>query len=138
MATPPDEPSAPEGAPEQDESPIAEVSTNRIEVLNLCLVGAASLGSLWISREFAIGVLGGGILMAANFRVLVGVLRSVFLRGTARVANVAIYWVKFLAVMFLVGVLLVSFRVDVIGFVVGLSTILVAITAEAVLRLARR
>ncbi len=138
MATPPDEPSAPEGAPEQDESPIEEVSTNRIEVLNLCLVGAASLGSLWISREFAIGVLGGGILMAANFRVLVGVLRSVFLRGTARVANVAIYWAKFLAVMFLVGVLLVSFRVDVIGFVVGLSTILVAITAEAVLRLARR
>jgi hypothetical protein len=138
MTIPPDEPATPEGTPDQDESPIAEVSTNRIEVLNLCLVGAASVGSLWISREFALGVLAGGLLMAANFRVLVGVLRSVFLKGTARIANVAVYWLKFLGVMFLIGFLMVSFRVDAVGLLVGLSTILVAITAEAVLRLARR
>ncbi|MEW6490637.1 MAG: hypothetical protein AB1578_22340 [Thermodesulfobacteriota bacterium] len=141
MATPPDEPTepaVPEGAPEPDASPIAEVSTNRIEVMNLCLVAVASLAGLGISREFALGVFAGGLLMAANFRVLGGVLRSVFLRGTARLGNVAAYWLKFLGVMFLVGLLIVKFQVDVVGFLVGLSAILVAITAEAVLRLARR
>jgi hypothetical protein len=141
METRPDETTGSENTPEPDASPIAEVSTNRIEALNLGLVAVATLGGLGISREFAVGVLAGGVLMAANFRVIVGVLRSVFLKGSggaANVANVAIYWLKFLGVMFLVGFLVLKFRVDVIGFLVGLSTILVAITAEAVLRLARR
>lgn len=138
METPPDDSGGSEVSPEQDESPIAEVSTRRIEVLNLCILALACLGALWVSKAVALGVLAGGLLMAANFRVIVGVIRAVFLKGSTRMGNVAIYWLKFAGIMLLVGVLIVSFRVDAIGFLVGLSTILVAITAEAVLRLARR
>jgi hypothetical protein len=138
MEIPPDRTGEPQLAPEQEESPIAEVSTRRIEILNLCILAVACLGSLWVSGAFALGVLAGGVLMAANFRVIVGVIRSVFLKGSTRISNVALYWLKFAGIMLSVGVLIVSFRVDAIGFLIGLSTILIAITAEAVLRLLRR
>ncbi len=138
MKTPPEGMGGDEVAPGQEEPPTAEVSTRRIEVFNLCILVAASIASLWVSKAFALGVIAGGVLMAANFRVIVGVIRSVFLKGSTRVGNVAVYWLKFAGIMFLVGVLIVSYRVDPIGFLVGLSTILVAITAEAVLRLAGR
>ncbi|MDW7709854.1 MAG: hypothetical protein SCH98_05225 [Deferrisomatales bacterium] len=138
MASRPNEPAGPGAVTEPEAPPIGEVSTNRIEVLNLALVAAVSVAGLGVSREFATGALAGGVLMAVNFRVIVGVLRKVFLGGRARVGSAAVYWLKFLGLLLLVGVLVLKFRVDVIGFLVGLSTLLVAITAEAVLRLARR
>ena len=134
MGTPP-EPTGPDSTSEEEESPAGELSLTRIEVVNLILVGAASAGALWISRQFALGVLAGGLLMAANFRVIAGVMRAVFLRGSASLVNVGLYWVKFVAVMFLAGALILFFRVDAIGFLIGLSVILVAITAEALVRL---
>jgi hypothetical protein len=49
-----------------------------------------------------------------------------------------LYWLKFAGIMALVGVLILVFRIEVTGLLVGLSTILVAVTAEAVLRMAGR
>jgi len=138
MTTPADEAGGSEGYPGEDGPTPAEVSTRRIEVLNLALVALASAASLVISKDFAAGVVAGGLLMAANFRVIVGVIRAVFLKGSTRLGNVVIYWLKFAGVMALVGVLILVFQVDAVGFLVGSSTLLVAITAEAVLRLARR
>jgi len=134
MDAPPDRP-APADAAGSDEPSGAEVSTRRIEVVHVCLVAAASLAALLVSRAFALGVFAGGLLMIANFRVIVGVIRSVFLKETNRVGNVIFYWLKFVGVLGLVGVIVVKFRVDALGFLVGLSLILVAITAEAVVRL---
>lgn len=134
MDAPPDRP-APAEAAGPDEPSGAEVSTRRIEVVHVCLVAAASLAALLLSRAFALGVFAGGLLMIANFRVIVGVIRSVFLKETNRVGNVIFYWLKFVGVLGLVGVIVVKFRVDALGFLVGLSLILVAITAEAVFRL---
>lgn len=138
MGTPGDDAVGPEGLPGEGGSTPAEVSTRRIEAMNLALLGLASAASLAVSTGFALGVAAGGLLMAANFRIIVGVIRAVFLRGSARLGNVVIYWLKFAGVMALVGVLILVFRVDPIGFLLGSSTLLVAITAEAVLRLARR
>ncbi|MHB8765151.1 MAG: ATP synthase subunit I [Deferrisomatales bacterium] len=140
MKTPPDQRDAEvsPGAGEDEGPPIKEVSLGRIEILNVCLVAAAALASFWFSRAFALGVLAGGVLMAANFRVIVGVMRSVFVRGSANALNVGIYWLKFVGLMLLVGIVILVFRVDPIGFLVGLSLILVAITTEAALRLAGR
>ncbi len=138
MATPGDDAVGPGGLPGEGGSALAEVSTRRIEVTNLALLGLASAASLAVSAGFALGVAAGGLLMAANFRIIVGVIRAVFLEGSTRLGNVAIYWLKFAGVMALVGVLILVFRVDPIGFLVGSSTLLVAITTEAVMRLARR
>ena len=135
MGTPP-EPSDVEIPPEADDSPGGEVSIQRIQVINLGILAVASIASFWVSTAFVLGVVSGGVLMAANFRVLVGVIRAVFLKGSSSIAHVGIYWVKFVGVMVLVGVIVVTLRVDPIGFLVGLSTILVAVTTEAALRLA--
>jgi hypothetical protein len=134
MGTPPER-SDPEAPSEEEESLTGEVSVKRIEVLNVCLVAAASLASLWISKELALGVVAGGVLMAANFRVIAGVIGTVLRRGSPSRVHVAIYWLKFVGVLVVVGLLVLFFRVDVIGLLVGLSTIVVAVTAEAMLRL---
>jgi hypothetical protein len=132
----PTEQSEPEIPSGEGEDLGSEVSVRRIQILNLFLLAAISAASLWISKEFALGVVAGGILMAANFRVLAGVMRAVFLKGAGSLVHVGIYWAKFAGVLLLVGVLVLAFRVDPVGFLLGLSTILVAVTAEAVLRLA--
>ena len=135
MATAPD-PDAPEHT-DTGESPASdgEVSLTRIQVLNLVLV-AITAGGAWIfSRELAYGVLLGGALMAANLRIIVGVMRSVFGGGSGSIVNVGLYWVKFAAMMLLIGVLIAVFEIDPVGLLIGLSVFLLAITAEAVARL---
>jgi hypothetical protein len=135
MENPPDRHSS-ETPYEEDQSPAPEVSVKRIQIINVCILLVACLASLAISREFAVGIIVGGILMAANFVIITAVIRSVFLKGETSVLSIGIYWAKFVGVLVLVGVLILVFRIDVIGFLVGLSTILLAITTEAVLRLA--
>ncbi len=118
------------------ETASADVSVERIQVLNLAILAVALLASLFISLPFTLGVAAGGVLMAANFRVIVGLMRRVMLRGSRRFTYVGVYWAKFLGIMVLVGGCVVWLQVDVFGFVVGLSTVLVAVTVEAGLRLA--
>ena len=137
MGAPPEQ-SEPENPSGEEEDLGGEVSVRRIQIIDLLLIAAACAASLLISRELALGVLAGGILLAANFRVLAGVIRAVLLKGSGSLTQVGIYWVKLAGVMLLVGVLLIAFRIDPIGFLVGLGTILVAVTAEAVLRLDRK
>ena len=137
MATAPD-PDAPGGTDvEESVASGGEVSLTRIQVLNLVFVGIAA-GAAWtFSRELAYGVLLGGALMAANLRIIVGVMTSVFGKGSGSVINVGLYWAKFAGMMLLVGVLLAVFEIDPVGLLIGLSVFLVAITAEAVARLMR-
>ncbi len=134
MVTAPDV-EGPDAPYPQDESPWAEVSVRRIEALNIGLLAAIALGGLWVSQAFALGVVAGGLLMIANFRIIVGVIRSVFLKGSHSALNVGLYWFKFMAFMALVGMLVAVFQVDAIGVLTGLSVIVLAILVEGVLRL---
>ncbi|WP_025323880.1 ATP synthase subunit I [Deferrisoma camini] len=133
METPPETPDAPLGDAGDDAGEV--ISIRRIQVFNLVLTAVGTLVGLWLSRRFALGVLLGGLVMAANFKVMAAVLRSVFLKGSTSPVNVGLYWVKFAGLMLLVGVLVVKFRVDAIGLLCGLGAIFIAITMEAVLRL---
>ena len=130
------EPPAREDSP--DSSPGAEISVQRIQLLNLGVLALSFGAGFLVSVRFALGVLAGGVLMAANFKVIAGVVRSVFLDQTYAALNACFYWVKFLALMGLVGALVLWFRIDIFGCLLGLSTIVVAITLEAVLRLCGR
>ncbi len=138
METPPERPDPGLGGEPQEEEPAGGVSLRRIEGLNLALVGVGAAAGVWISPRFGLGVLVGGLVMAANFRIIAAVIRSVFLKGSTSPVNVAVYWAKFAGLMLLVGILILKVRVDAVGFLVGLSGILVAITLEAVLRLMGR
>jgi hypothetical protein len=113
-----------------------EVSIRRIQILNLCLVGLTSLGGLAVSAEFFWGALAGGVLMAVSFGIIAAVIKSVFTKSGISPLRIGIYWAKFAGILLIVGALILVFRVDPLGLLVGLSTILVAITVEAVLRLA--
>lgn len=126
------------GEQEDPGHPGKEVNLTRIEVMNLGLIVLAALAGWGLSQAFALGVLAGGALMGLNFRIIVAVMRAVFIRGSTSLVNVGGYWLKFVGVLAVVGVCILVFEIDPIGFLVGLSTILVAITAEAVLRLAGR
>jgi hypothetical protein len=113
-----------------------EVSLRRIEVLNLALIAAAALLSLGASRRFFWGVVAGGALNAANFRIITGVVRSMFLgRKGASALNAGLHWFSFAAVLGVVGALILWVRVDGVGFVVGLTTLLAAVALEGGLRL---
>jgi hypothetical protein len=122
----------------EETSPTGEVSIQRIQVLHLGLLAVAAVAGLLLSARFAAGVAAGGVLMAANFRVIAAVIRSVFLKQSAAILNAGLYWVKFLALMGLIGFIVLWFRVDIVGFLIGLTMIFVAVTLEAVLRLIGR
>ena len=113
-----------------------EASLRRIEVLNLALVVAASLLALGASRPFFWGVVAGGAVNAANFRIVAGVVRAMFLGGKrAGGLQAGLYWFKFTALLAVVGALILWVKVDGVGLVVGLTMLLVAIAVEASLRL---
>lgn len=133
--TPPDAPRAGEdpGGEEGD-----DFSVGRIEVINLVLVALASVASLRGSWPFFWGVLTGGLLMAANFRIIAGVMRAVFVGRGLTGLKVALYWFKFAALLGIVGALILWVKVDGIGFVVGLSTLLLAVVVEVALRVAAK
>lgn len=135
MGTPPER-TDPEAHPDESGSPTGEVSVQRIQAINLVILAAATLGALWVSKRFALGVLAGGALMAANFRVIASVVPRVLVKGSPSAAHAGIYWLKFTGMLTLVGVAVVFLRIDPVGLLVGLSTIFVAVTAEATLRLA--
>ena len=135
MATPPDPDDSQTTEAGPDEDPGAEVSLTRIQVLNLVFVVIAAGGAWCFSRELAYGVLLGGALMAANLRIIVGVMSSVFGGGSGSVVNVGLYWAKFAGMMLLIGVMLSIFAIDPVGLLIGLSIFLIAITTEAVARL---
>lgn len=135
VATPPDPEDFRAAEDAADEASGNEVSLTRIQVFNLVFVAAAALLALYFSRPMAYGVLLGGVLMAANLRIIVGVMTSVFGKGSGSMLNVGLYWAKFAGMMLLVGVLLAIFQIDPVGLLIGLSLFLLAISAEATLRL---
>lgn len=132
MTTPPEA----EGS-QAVETDANQVSLKRIQVLNLVFVVAGAGVALYFSREMAYGVLLGGALMALNLRIIVGVMRSVFGKGSGSVVNVGLYWAKFAVLMLAVGVLIAVFEIDPIGLLIGLSVFVLAISLEATSRLLR-
>ena len=137
MATAPDPDAQEHTDADEGATPGGEVSLTRIQVLNLVLVGVTAGGAWFFSRELAYGVLLGGALMAANLRIIVGVMRSVFGEGSGSIINVGLYWAKFAAMMLLVGVLIAVVEIDPVGLLIGMSVFLIAITGEAIARLMR-
>jgi hypothetical protein len=138
MTVIPSDPTGAEAPPEQEDSLAQEINLKRVQLLNLGIIAVAAPAFLLVSRDFALGVLAGGALMAVNLRIIIGVIRSVFLKGGTSVVNVGLYWAKFAGMLFLVGLLVLVVRIDALGFLIGLSTIVVAITAEAFLKMSGR
>ena len=100
------------------------------------------LGYLWQGQQFALGVLVGGLLVVVNFhwlhRNLKGLLEVVpelpeGQRGQAKAFFAARQLLRFFVALVLLFVLLRQDWINVIGLVVGLSTIVVTLMVVAVI-----
>lgn len=114
-----------------------DVSIRRIEIINVVLILAAVLAAFefW-TRDGAIGIFLGGTLSAASFRIIAAVIRAVLGKGVTGFWPVFTYWLKYLLMMGMVGILVLIYRIDAMGLLIGLSVIVPSIFAEAAIKLA--
>lgn len=113
-------------APEQ--RTVRRVSVQIAMLALLAPIVAAALGA---PRRMILGIVLGGLLAAANFLAIERISARV-VRGTVRTQSIlmALLVLKMTAVMVLVYVLLRTFGVDAVGFVIGLSTLVVGLGIE--------
>jgi len=125
--------------PAESESGNAEISTNRIEVVNLILV-AVTVGAFWLfsTPDRALGALAGGALAGGSFRVIAFSVKRLLETDRRRKWPGLLLWIKFSLIFVVVGVLILKVNIDVLGLLVGISLILPSIVFEAVCKLAAR
>jgi hypothetical protein len=79
---------------------------------------------VFFSRERALPVLCGGLLMAANFYVLRVLIKKTLQPGGIRALYAVGLMFKFFAVMGLMALFLLGFKLDAVGFMIGLCSLL--------------
>jgi ATP synthase I chain len=103
----------------------------------LLLALLTCVGLIFGSRQFAAGVLAGGVLAVANFYWLLGIMKRVLTLPAARAGRFA--QLRFVVRLALMGVviwaLIVHVGVDPIGLIVGLSVLVMNIIALALYKL---
>ena len=75
-------------------------------------------------RSYAIPVLAGGVLMAANFYSLRMLIMKTLQPGGLRALYAVGLMIKFFAVMGIMAALLLGLKLDPVGFAIGLSSLL--------------
>ena len=109
-----------------------------------CLVLAVLTvaGFIWQGREFALGILVGGLVVVINFHLLHQALKGMLERaatgspeeakGRARAFFAARQLLRFFALLFAIYLLVGQGWVNIFGLVVGLSTVVVTLILAAV------
>ena len=129
-------------APESDASGAAQAQSSfehgavrRITRNIMLLGGLAPLAALLAgaSRHLVVGVAIGALVAAGNFMAIERI-SSWVVRGSVRAASLlmALLVVKMTVAMVVVFLVVRAFGVDAIGFVIGLSTLVVGLVVEAV------
>ncbi len=109
-----------------------------VQWCNWLLLLALTVGSLLLAYEkrTTLGVVTGGLISVGNFALLVRILRPVRERATSGAAIGVKLSFKFLFLMTMVAVLLLSGQVDPIGFAVGLSVAVVSVLGVSLIHAA--
>ena len=112
-----------------------------ITVLNVgswvLLALLATLGFFLFSGHFALGVLAGGVLTMANFNWLQNILKRALLlpKGKAQSFAMSRYMLRLVLIGLAVWFMIVHFRIDLIGLLVGLSVLVINIFALTIYKL---
>lgn len=104
------------------------------KTLGIALVLTLGLAAVMLrTPKISLSILGGGVMAAANFLLLVRLVQG-FLdsAGTGKSRLVALFFLK-LAALSAVMIILLKFPVHMLGFVGGLSTIIVAVVMAGLL-----
>jgi hypothetical protein len=93
-------------------------------------------GYLWLGREFALGVLAGGLVAVINFHLLHQALRGMFERvqghpdseaGWAKAFFALRQMLRFVALLVIIFLLVSSGWLNIFGLVLGLSTVVLTL-----------
>jgi hypothetical protein len=95
----------------------------------ILLAGATVAGALFASRDAALGILFGGLIVTVNFNLLARTLRRALKPPHVASHHVVIakYYIRFLISGFIIFLLIAGRVVDPLGLVVGLSVVVFSI-----------
>lgn len=113
----------------------------KVEIINWITLGVFVLISMiLLSYRFSLGVLLGGCISIVNFHWLSHDLRKVFktINDRAKTRVMAKYYIRFGITAVVLYFIVSSNIVDVIGLLVGLSTVLINIVMTAVMTLSKK
>ena len=132
----PDESTPPASGEQTEREDKREVSVAAMEKINLLLVAVSTSLALFWGVDKAVAVCIGGALMGIIFRITVAAMRAIFIKSRNRGWPLVAYWLQYTLMIVVVGVLILEFKIDPAGFLIGLSMIVIAIVVEAIRKLA--
>lgn len=107
----------------------------RLELTNWIILGILTVISfIFMPRKFALGMLLGGFISIVNFHWLVRDLRKAF-RSLSEKSNSVVmfkYYIRFAATAIALYFIITGDIVDIIGLLIGLSTVVIAIVITTV------
>lgn len=116
-------------------------SPRRLKAASWLILAFLVLGGyFWLGREFALGVLAGGLVAVVNFYLLHQALRGLFEQAQALPANevgrVKAFFafrqfLRFFALLVIIFLLVSSGWINILGLVLGLSTIVLTLILAA-------
>ena len=107
----------------------------RLELTNWIILGIlTAVGFLLMPLKFALGMLLGGFISILNFHWLVRDLRKAFRNITEKSNSLVMfkYYIRFGVTAVALYFIITSDIVDIIGLVVGLSTVVIAIVITTI------
>ncbi len=120
------------------------LTPRRLKIANcLVLAGLVVAGFIWRGREFALGILVGGLVAVINFHLLHQALKGMLERaaalnpeeakGRAKAFFAARQMLRFFALLAVMFLLVSQGWVNIIGLVVGLSTVVLTLILAAII-----
>ena len=107
----------------------------RLELTNWIILGILTVISfVFMPYKFALGILLGGFISIVNFHWLVRDLRKAF-RSLSEKSNTAVmfkYYIRFAVTGIALYFIITGDLVDIIGLLIGLSTVVIAIVITTV------
>ncbi|MGZ3577505.1 MAG: ATP synthase subunit I [Syntrophales bacterium] len=107
----------------------------RLELTNWIILGILTVISFaFMPHKFALGMLLGGFISIVNFHWLVRDLRKAF-RSLSEKSNTAVmfkYYIRFGVTAIVLYFIITGDLVDIIGLLIGLSTVVIAIVITTV------
>jgi len=120
------------------------LTPRRLKIANwLVLAGLVVAGFIWGGKEFALGILVGGLVAVVNFHLLHQALKGMLERaaalspeeaqGRAKAFFAARQLLRFFALLAVIFFLVSRGWVNIIGLVVGLSTVVLTLILAAII-----
>ncbi len=119
------------------------LTPRRLKIANWLVLAVLTVaGFIWQGQEFALGVLAGGLVAVINFHLLHQALKGMLeraaagspeeARGAAKAFFAARQMLRFFALLVIIFLLVGYGWVNIIGLVVGLSTVVLTLILAAI------